>query len=91
MIESNADQIVLGCTHYPFLIPTLKKIVPEHIQIIDPAPAIAERTKSIVLEKGIENNQIAPGSYTFYASGNNKVLELLVKKITGNNYKAHLI
>jgi len=48
MIEKGVDNIVLGCTHYPFLIPIIKEIVPEEINIIDSGLAVAKQTKSIL-------------------------------------------
>ena len=35
MISENIDYLVLGCTHYPYLIPQLKKLLPESVTIID--------------------------------------------------------
>jgi glutamate racemase len=91
MLEANADQIVLGCTHYPFLIPTLKKIIPPGIQIIDPSPAIAKRTKNLLVENNILNTDATPGSYSFYASANVEILAQFIEKITGKASQANLI
>jgi glutamate racemase len=35
MIDADIDYLVLGCSHYPYLIPQIKEILPNHIQIID--------------------------------------------------------
>ena len=35
MVDANIDYLVLGCTHYPYLIPQLISILPKHIKIID--------------------------------------------------------
>jgi len=51
MIESNIDYLVLGCSHYPYLIPQIKKILPNTIKIIDSGEAVAKQTKKIVTEK----------------------------------------
>ncbi|HUE45315.1 MAG TPA: glutamate racemase [Aestuariivirgaceae bacterium] len=42
------DTIVLGCTHYPLLLPELDAASPWPVRFIDPAPAIARRVASIV-------------------------------------------
>jgi len=47
MIQSGADTLVLGCTHYPFLKQTIQKIVGNHIHIIDTGQAVAKRTQSL--------------------------------------------
>lgn len=48
MLEQNTDCLVLGCTHYPYLIPKIRKIVGNKIQIIDSGEAVARQTKKIL-------------------------------------------
>ncbi|RZK10961.1 MAG: glutamate racemase [Flavobacterium sp.] len=48
MIEANIDYLVLGCSHYPYLIPQIKKILPSHIKIIDSGEAVARQTQNIL-------------------------------------------
>jgi len=49
MLERGADQIVLGCTHYPFLLPVLGRIVAGRgVGIIDPSPAVARRVAELL-------------------------------------------
>lgn len=48
---AGADTCVLGCTHYAFVRPLLEKLLPEHAQIIDPAPAIARRVQRLLDER----------------------------------------
>lgn len=50
MINHNVDRIVLGCTHYPFVIPLIEEIIGDEIKIIDPSPAVARQVK-VLLEK----------------------------------------
>lgn len=61
IVDEGVDYIVLGCTHYPFLIPIIKSIIPNHIKIIDSGEAVAKQTKNI-LEK---NNLINESNNTF--------------------------
>lgn len=63
MLESGVDQIVLGCTHYPFLIPAISKLVPEGIVIHDPSPAVARQASNILRKHGIE---APPGSSPYH-------------------------
>src|SRR3990172_353729 len=41
MLEEDIDTVVLGCTHYPFVIPLIQRIVGDKVRVIDPAPAVA--------------------------------------------------
>ena len=85
MINAGVDQIVLGCTHYPFFTPLINSIIPNNIQIVNPAPAIADHTKTILEEEKLENDKNNP-EYHFYSSGEKKVFKELLKDITGINY-----
>jgi glutamate racemase len=48
MMSKGLDTVVLGCTHYPFVIPMIQKIVGPEVLVIDPAPAVARQTARIV-------------------------------------------
>lgn len=43
MLKAGADTIVLACTHYPFVLPLIRKIAGEAVEVIDPAPAVARQ------------------------------------------------
>jgi glutamate racemase len=48
LIEQSADQIVLACTHFPFLAPTIQAIVGSGVTLVDPSPAIARQTARLL-------------------------------------------
>ncbi len=79
MIENGVDQIVLGCTHYPFLINEIKKITGSKSQIIDPSEAVAKQTKKLLEEDKLINktNKKTP-SYIFYTTGNDQALRTVL-------------
>lgn len=82
MIDANIDYLVLGCSHYPYLIPQIKKILPKHIQIIDSGEAVAKQTQNILREKvGFSSNK--KKECLFYTNTNPKVLS----EILDNKYK----
>ncbi len=72
MIEADIDYLVLGCSHYPYLIPQIKRILPQSIRIIDSGEAVARQTQ-IVLEKVGVTNQLAVNP-EFYTNANPTVL-----------------
>lgn len=54
MLARGADQIVLGCTHYPFLLPVLERVVAGHgVTIVDPSPAVARRVVQLLDRFGL--------------------------------------
>jgi glutamate racemase len=48
MLAQNIDALVLGCTHYPFVIPLLEKICGPGVRVIDPAPAVARQVGRVI-------------------------------------------
>ena len=55
MVAQDIDYLVLGCTHYPYLIPQIKKLIPNHIRIIDSGEAVAKQTKHILEVNNLYN------------------------------------
>ncbi len=53
LMDAGADNIVLGCTHYPFLRETIQKITGPDIRIIDPAPAVARQLVKVMIKEGL--------------------------------------
>jgi glutamate racemase len=46
--EARTDVVVLGCTHYPLLLPRLLRLAPWPVTWIDPAGAIARRVRDLL-------------------------------------------
>jgi glutamate racemase len=53
MLSQGIDTVVLGCTHYPFVIPLIQQIIGPSIRVIDPSPAIARRVGNILQERNL--------------------------------------
>ena len=78
MVKDKVDCLVLGCTHYPYLIPQIRKIVGEKIQIIDSGEAVAKQTKAILEKHQLLNLNTKKGVNQFYINKNKEVLETLL-------------
>jgi len=78
MLKENVDCLVLGCTHYPYLIPQIRKIVGEKMQIIDAGLAVAKQTKAILEKNNLLQTSIQKGKHQLFSNSNIKVLEMLV-------------
>lgn len=55
MIQANIDILVLGCSHYPYLIPQIRRILPPSVKIIDSGRAVARQTRKILEQVGFSN------------------------------------
>jgi glutamate racemase len=86
LIEKEIDHLVLGCTHYPFLIDVLKAALPPHVNIVDPSPAIVIQTKKVLELNNIAKNENCKPEYDFYCSGSSSVLSSMLKEITDADY-----
>ena len=64
LLEQGADTIVLGCTHYPFLLDTMRKIAGPSIRFIDPAPAVARHLIYVMVGQGILSEREATYALT---------------------------
>ena len=78
MLDRGIDYLVLGCTHYPYLIPLLKEILPPDVKIIDSGQAVARQTKSILVEQNLINDDDEIGHHQCYTNGNIEVLKRFV-------------
>ncbi|QKG79002.1 glutamate racemase [Tenuifilum thalassicum] len=79
MIDCDIDHLVLGCTHYPFLIPTLKKIIPDTINIVNPAPAVAAQAYRVAKSNNLLCNQLSTQTrIDFYSSAKLDIIKQLV-------------
>jgi len=74
MIDANIDYLVLGCTHYPYLLPLLLEILPKHVKIIDSGLAVAKQTKTILEQNKLLNSKKKIPKNLFYTNTNTIVL-----------------
>ena len=87
MLEKNIDTVVLGCTHYPFVIPLIQQIVGDakQVRVIDPAPAVAKQTGRLLEARGMRNKPGSKCDVRFYTSGDPSVLKSLLPMLLGES------
>ena len=81
MIKEGADNIVLGCTHYPFLIPMIQNIIPKGVIITDSGKAVAKQTKNVLVENEILNQVEKLNERIFYTNTNLELLSTFIQRI----------
>lgn len=82
MLAAGADTIVLGCTHYPFVLPLIRQITGEQVNVIDPAPAIARRVASLVNEYHWQYPQI-PSEIIYATSAEGRRFAEMLQALLG--------
>ena len=75
--QNDIDTMILGCTHYPLLIKTIRSLIPKNIKIIDSGKAVAKQTKKLIEKNNIESNLIEV-KYLFYCNGSPKSLNMIL-------------
>lgn len=82
LIEQDADRLVLGCTHYPFLAEQIRKVIAGHdgVEIINPAPAVERRVAQLLDEYGIAAEAGHQAQYEFYTLAGDDYLDALQEK-----------
>ena len=79
MVEADIDHLVLGCTHYPYLIPVLREILPAHVKIIDCGEAVARQTERMLTRHNLQTANKNMGRHEFYNNTDPAILKDFLK------------
>jgi glutamate racemase len=85
LLEKNIDHLVLGCSHYPFLIPQIQKITGNKIKIIDSGEAVARQTKVILKQNNLLNKSNTKPNHHIHTNKNILLLKTFLSS-TKNIY-----
>ena len=84
MLAQGIDYLVLGCTHYPYLIPVLQEILPENVKIIDSGEAVARQTQTILEKRGLAISTSTNCAHQFFTNSNVELLEQFLNDVDAN-------
>lgn len=84
MVDKNIDYLVLGCSHYPYLVPILKELLPQSVSIIDSGEAVARQTKNILSKENMLADSNLKSSHKLYSNSYTNVLEFLTQNVVAN-------
>lgn len=87
--EAGIDWLVIACTHYPFVIPAIRRILGEAVEIVDPGPAVARQVERVLTERGLASPASAPGGDWFATSGERALLERALASLMGVQSRVH--
>lgn len=85
MLDQGVDTIVMGCTHYPFVIPLIQKIAGPGVRVIDPAPAIARQVKRMLEVNGILEQGDSAAPVRFITTADAQQFSQLIRQLLGEN------
>jgi glutamate racemase len=85
LLAANIDQLVLGCTHYPFLRSVIERVTGAQVAVIDPAPAVARQTARVLSQRRLTAPPHCHGTdvcrHTFYTTGDRPAFDALVNRL----------
>jgi glutamate racemase len=85
MMEKNIDTVVLGCTHYPFVIPLIQQVTGPEVRVIDPAPAVARQVGRLLDAADLRQTRSQPGEVRLFTSGDIGSFQLLLPRLLGES------
>ena len=85
MLEKNIDTVVLGCTHYPFVIPLIQRIVGDNVRVIDPAPSVAKQAQRLLEAGGMQSPSSARADVKLCTSADPASLKSLLPVLLGED------
>ena len=84
MLNFDIDHLVLGCTHYPYLIPLITEIIGKEVKIIDSGEAVARQTKAILEKNELLNSSKNTSIHQFFTNSSVKVLTNFINRTSPN-------
>ena len=85
MMEKGVDRVVMGCTHYPFVIPVIQDIVGPKVDVIDPAPAVARQTGRLLDAQGLRRKSNQTGNVKYLTTKDSAQLNKMLLQLLGNS------
>lgn len=80
LVEKGIDTLLLGCTHYPLLVPVLREILPGEVRLIDSATTCAEHLRDTLDDLGLIQPREGEGSLEVYLTDLSEQFEDLAKR-----------
>lgn len=81
MLQAGIDHLVLGCTHYPLLMPYLKEILPDRVRIVDCGLAVARQTQAILEKENLLGHRGGAALHQVYTTGDVKVAGRMLRRL----------
>lgn len=89
MLTKGIDHLVLGCTHYPFLTPLLKQLLPNTIKVIDSGRAVALQTRKVLDQHQLLNyNDLKSLKHPIFTNGDIDILNSFLDHLALTNYES---
>lgn len=85
LAEAGVDQLVLGCTHYPFLAGSIRAEFGDTFTLVDSGAAVARHTRRVLEEAGLLSDRTEPGRVTYLVTGDPEAARPVIATLTREN------
>lgn len=87
--DPQIDTILLGCTHYPLLLPRIREYVPRHIEVVDQGMVVAESLRNYLARHPEMDNRLTKnGSISYLTSENDEKFATMARHFLLNSADA---
>jgi glutamate racemase len=86
LLDKGIDTLVLGCTHYPLLIPVLKRMLGQKVRLVDSASTCAAHVKAKLEQDGLLRTMKSKPSLEIYLTDHSEQAENLAKRFLGTDF-----
>ncbi len=83
MLDQGVDKVVMGCTHYPFVIPLIEEILGPEVEVIDPAPAVARQVGRLLDRHRLRTRPGHSGGVQYMTSGDPGAFAMSLRHLLG--------
>ena len=82
LLARGADTLILGCTHYPFLVPTIREVAGNNVVLVDTGAAVARQLQRR-LQQELPQLMPATGDTRFWTSGDRHLASRVISALWG--------
>ncbi|MFZ5430203.1 MAG: glutamate racemase [Bacteroidota bacterium] len=90
--DPGIDTVILGCTHYPLLMNTIRKYIPENLNVINQGPVVAESLADYLNRHPEMDQRITKnGSVRYLTTENTEIFETKAGLFLGETLNAEMV
>lgn len=86
LVRQQADTLVLGCTHYPFVQALIAKVAADaghEVALVDTGEPVARQLQRLLSQHGLLHSGTKPGSLSAYTTGSRTALSSAFRLLLG--------
>lgn len=83
LLAAGCDTLILGCTHYPFVAPLLRQLLPAPMNLIDTGAAVARHLQHLLQAEGLLAQGLGPGPVRFWNTGDTQLMASVMPLLWG--------